>query len=146
MEIQDFPDYLIFEDGNVLSLKRNIFLKSANTGDGYVYVVLYKDGKHKNFKIHRLIAIHYIPNPENKRCVDHINRIRDDNRVENLRWVTDSENRQNTGIYKTNTSGEEYICYDKSNDRWKYQKMINGKKTQKHFKTFDEAITFKNLT
>lgn len=50
-------------------------------------VTLYKNGKKKNHYVHRLIALTYIPNPENLPEVDHINRFSDDNRIENLRWV-----------------------------------------------------------
>lgn len=50
------------------------------------------NGKRKNELIHRLVALHFIDNPEGKPEVNHINQIRDDNRVENLEWVTKSEN------------------------------------------------------
>ena len=52
--------------------------------------------KRRSFRVHRLIAETFIPNPENKPHVDHINRNPADNRVENLRWVTRSENMRNT--------------------------------------------------
>lgn len=71
--------------------------------DGYVCVALLKDGKHKTCFIHRLVAEAFIPNPENKPCVDHINEIKTDNRVENLRWCTYSENMRNPLTYKKNT-------------------------------------------
>ena len=61
--------------------------------------------------IHRLIGLHYIPNPENKRCIDHKNRIKTDNIVENLRWATDSENSQNQGVHKDNKIGIKNLSY-----------------------------------
>lgn len=63
--------------------------------NGYKCVVLSKEGKPKKCRIHRLIAEAFIPNPENKPCIDHINTIRDDNRIENLRWCTQKENLNN---------------------------------------------------
>lgn len=51
--------------------------------------------KRKLMRIHRVVAEAFIPNPDNKPCIDHINTIKTDNRVENLRWVTRSENNRN---------------------------------------------------
>lgn len=62
---------------------------------GYEYVVLCKDSIAKKIKVHRLVAQAFIPNPDNKSQVDHINTIRYDNHVENLRWATKSENELN---------------------------------------------------
>lgn len=59
---------------------------------GYYMVTLNKNGKCTNTTIHRLMAEAFIPNPENKPFVDHINGIRSDNRIENLRWCTNQEN------------------------------------------------------
>ena len=143
MEIQGFENYLIYSDGSVFSKKYNRFKKPTINNIGYQVVNLHKDGKYKTLLLHRLIAIHYISNPENKPEVDHINRNRSDNRIENLRWVTSSENIQNTGLRNTNTSGHKYICYCKRDKVWIFQKRINGKKTQKRFKNLDEAIEFK---
>lgn len=50
----------------------------------------------RNYRVHRLIAETFLPNPENKPEVDHINRNPSDNRVENLRWATRTENQRNT--------------------------------------------------
>lgn len=62
---------------------------------GYKYVSLYKEGKVKSVKVHRLVAEAFIPNPENKPCIDHIDTDRTNNRVNNLRWVTYKENANN---------------------------------------------------
>ena len=144
MEIQGFENYLIYEDGRVFNKKYNRFRKYTIKNHGYKAVTLYKNTKCKTLLLHRLIAIHYIPNPENKREVDHINRDRSDNRIENLRWATHSENNQNKGMGNTNTSGHKNICYSKRDKLWIFQKNINGKKTCKRFKTIEEAIEFKH--
>lgn len=71
-------------------------LKPFRNYQGYLRIRLVdKDGNRKMFGIHRIIAMTFIPNPDNKPCIDHINAIRDDNRVENLRWCTIMENAHN---------------------------------------------------
>lgn len=62
---------------------------------GYLNVALSKENIKKNCLLHRIIAQAFIPNPENKPQIDHINTIRNDNRIENLRWVTPRENARN---------------------------------------------------
>ena len=143
MEITGYENYLIYEDGRVYNQKYNRFLKQANNGRGYKQVVLHKEGKAICHTIHRLLALHYIPNPQNKPCVDHINRIRDDNRLENLRWATHSENNQNKSLNKHNTSGHKNIYYIKYTDRWKFEKRINKKRTQRGFKSKIDCICYK---
>ena len=144
MEIEGYENYLIYDDGRVYTKKYNRFLKPRINSHGYYYVGLSKNSKQKNYKIHRLIGIHYIPNDENKPFVDHMNRDRTDNRICNLRWATSSENNQNKGIRIDNTTGVKNISYDKFQDRWRFQKTINNKLTLKQFKTKEEAIEFKN--
>lgn len=92
--------YFISDKGNVLAKnwqrrKIDMLLCPTLSTTGYYKVDLYKDNKRKQWKIHRLVAIAFIPNTENKPCIDHINTIRTDNRAENLRWVTHSENLRN---------------------------------------------------
>ena len=87
-------DKLVKTKGNVLYLRKGVILKESYTR-GYSQVVLTKDGIRKGYKVHRLVAESFIPNPDNKPEVDHINCDRSDNIVENLRWVTAKENSNN---------------------------------------------------
>lgn len=77
--------------GNYYS-KEKIMTTIPNDGIGYVRIHLYKNSRGTPKRIHRLVAEAFIPNPENKKDVNHKNGIKCDNRVENLEWATRSEN------------------------------------------------------
>ena len=140
MEIEGYPNYLIYPDGRVWSKKRNIFLKPASDKDGYYKVSLYNNGKCKTFRLHRLIALHYIPLVEGKDIIDHKNNIRTDNRVENLHWVNVSENRMNTPVHCNNKLGIKNINLTKC-DTYRVHIRRNKKRVySKTFKTLDMAI------
>lgn len=87
--------YQISNNGNVYSVRRQSIMKPSNSSNGYLTVNLYKDGGLKHYRIHRLVAEAFIPNTDNKPCVDHINTVITDNRLENLRWCTYEENMNN---------------------------------------------------
>lgn len=68
---------------------------------GYCYVNLKAiNGKWKHELVHRLVALHFVDNPEGKTEVDHIDRDKTNNNAENLRWATRSENNRNKNPYK----------------------------------------------
>ena len=108
--IVGFENYSIHKNGNVTNDKFGRILKVTDKNEGgYLRVTLSKNGKVKNMSIHRLLALHYLPNPNNLLCVDHINRNRLDNRLENLRWATHLDNCRNQGLQKNNKLGYKYI-------------------------------------
>lgn len=100
---------IVKNDGRVTTYKGRI-IKPYKNNQGYLIVSLYVKGKCKKFLVHRLVVEAFIPNTENKPCVDHINTIRDDNRVENLRWATYKENSNNELTNKKQSeSRKEYM-------------------------------------
>lgn len=104
MEIDDFPNYRIDRSGKIFSCyKFKTSIPSSDwrevqhvldKGTGYYLVTLVHEGKRKNQFIHRLLAKHFIPNPENKPQVNHIDGNKQNNLLSNLEWVTAKENAQ----------------------------------------------------
>jgi hypothetical protein len=104
MDINGYENYVIYEDGRCLSKARNkthntksisneMFLKPRKRRDYYCYM-LYSNGNAKAFDIHRLVALHYIPNPNNFRVVNHIDCDKNNNDKSNLEWCSDMYNGQ----------------------------------------------------
>jgi len=82
--------YLVSKCGKILSLKKNnpYLMTPCKTTKGYLQVRLNR----KMFRVHRIIALTFIPNPNNLETVDHINENKIDNRVENLQWLSNRDN------------------------------------------------------
>ena len=142
MEIQDYPDYLIYDDGRVYNKKYNKFLKPQKNEKGYERINLCKNNKIKNFKIHRLVGLHYIPKVEGKDFIDHIDGNKLNNHVNNLRWTTHQENCNNyQKIRKDNTLGLKNISPYKHG--FQFQKIIYGKRYTKNHNNLIELLWFK---
>ena len=99
--------YQVSNLGNVKSLetwtgdkyiRREKILKNMVYGNGYYYVCLSKNGKVKKYKVNRLVAQAFIPNPDNKPFTNHIDGDKLNNNVDNLEWCTQSENMKHASM------------------------------------------------
>jgi len=102
--IKDYENYLIYSDGRIWSNKAGRFLKVQLDTCGYPQVGLYNETGQKTTSVHRLVAEHFINGNEKGLQVNHINGIKTDNRIENLEWLTHSQNAQHahdTGLMNT---------------------------------------------
>lgn len=80
--------YSVTEDGQVYSHRSNRFLTPCDSGKGYLYVTLSKNGKQQSKKIHRIVAETFIPNPNNLPCVNHKDENLQNNCIDNLEWCS----------------------------------------------------------
>lgn len=91
--IAEFPKYSVSSTGSVRNNVTGRILKAGKNSIGYLYVDLYSEDNHKSVAIHKLVAEAFI---ENKNCIDHIDTNKENNNVDNLRWVTYKENTNTT--------------------------------------------------
>ena len=112
MEIEGYPNYLIYEDGRCWSKPRELrnikespkctytkhgnWLKPRVRKGGYLSYMLYNEGSGKQFSVHRCVALAYISNPENYRVVNHKDGDKSNNHKDNLEWCSDMYNAQSS--------------------------------------------------
>lgn len=144
-KVDSFEDYEVSNYGNVRKVSTGESLRQS-IYKGYSRVDLFKnweryDMVQKTIDVHRLVALTFIPNPLNKRIVDHIDRDKLNNHIENLRWATHSQNGINRSAPKNNKSSQTGVHYDKSSKKWRAQIGLNGKNIRLgYFENFEDAV------
>lgn len=104
--LEEFDNYEMCESGVLRNIETKRILKGTINGYGYAQFRLNQGGLTKLVFKHRLLAELFIWNPDGKPCVDHADRNRLNNSIENLRWCSHEENTRNRSISGRNTSGE----------------------------------------
>lgn len=148
--IPGFEEYTNYEMSIDGTLRRTVACANTKAGhthkwvvdDGYLHCNVSCKGKTKKLRQHRAIAYLFIDNPNGYDMVDHINRDRSDNRIENLRWCTKTENRHNSNAQKNNKSGFKNIykaCDKFERYYWRVEIDISGKKNTKSFRCEPDA-------
>ena len=125
-------DRVIKYKSNGTRLYPGKFLKPETIVEGYQRIVLMKEAIKKRYMCHRLVAQEFVPNPDNKPYVNHINGNKADNRAENLEWVTQSENELHSHSVLGNTMrGKTYpkkveAIFPKEGDRIVFNSMSDA--------------------
>lgn len=112
------PDYSISNLGRVRSDRYGRILKNTLSTDGYHRVTLIVDKERRQVYVHRLVLEAFVPNTEGKPYCDHIDRIKTNNVVTNLRWCHSSENACNKSLLARNTSGHTGVYRHTTTGKW----------------------------
>lgn len=128
--------YEISNYGRIRNKITNHIYKNTNQYGGYFSVILYDETHKKSVRIHRLVAEHYIPNPNNYPCVNHLDLNKQNNNVNNLEWCTYSHNTKDA-IKKGANVMSGFNNYNKNKFVKKYGKLYQYDKSMKLINIFD---------
>jgi hypothetical protein len=146
--VKRIDGYVVYKNG-VISLHKSRFLKQETCRKGkkgsYKRVTLSKNNNVKRFQVHRLVALHFIENPHNKPCVNHIDGNASNNKLSNLEWCTYSENEKHS-YFKldkiTNGIKSRKIDLNKIYDiKTKYNNGITQKEIAKEYNVNQSTIS-----
>jgi hypothetical protein len=135
--IKGFSNYEINEKGEIRNKKTKRILKQTiDSYKCYYKISIVNDiGKSETISVHRLLALTFIPNPLNKPAVDHINRVKTDNTLSNLRWVSFKENSENT---EREDRRKYSMSLDCKTNKW----LVTIKKNKMFFNDIDKAYEY----
>lgn len=138
--------YQVSNYGRVKSLigtnqkPREKILTPGVNPQGYLHVSLCVNRRMKGYRVHRLVAEEFIPNPENKKEVNHIDGDKKNNTVDNLEWVTPKENMRHASINGLlNNKGKNNPMYGKTGSKCKNSKKVVCLTTNEVFESIKEA-------
>ncbi len=131
--VEGYDNYIIFTTGKIYSKYTNRFIKQQFNTKKYYIVSLYNNNNKKSFLLHRLLALAFIPNPNNLPSVDHIDINPLNNNLENLRWASQTKQTINQNIRITNTTGYQGVYYRKNGNIYTTTWIINKKRHSKSF-------------
>jgi hypothetical protein len=123
--IDGYLNYQVSWWGRVVNTKTGRILK-AGAARGYLFVILCRNGIKKIHYIHRLVAHEWVPNPDDKRCVDHIDNDKSNNHHDNLRAASQSENCKNRSKRPNTSSIYKGVCMVKKTGRWRAHINLDG--------------------
>lgn len=125
--IEGYENYAITEKGDIYNIKTKRKKKQQQNEHGYYYTQVLKNGERKTQTIHRLLGLAFVDNPENLPCVDHKDRNRQNNNLNNLHWVSHSENGRNKTKKANTTSKYVGVSFHKQAKKWNSLICVEGK-------------------
>ena len=145
--IKNYETYGINKIGEIKDYRTGKIMPQYTNPQGYKKINLRNPNGVKCFQVHRLVAIQFIQKVDNKPEVDHIDRNKSNNNVDNLRWSDDYEQAENRGDFKNNKTGHKYIWFEESCNSYVFNITRNKKKHRKRFNskkyTLEDVVKYK---
>lgn len=137
----DDDRYEVSDDGLIRNTETGRVLKQRDS-NGYRTCYITRDGRTSCYMVHRVVAKAFVPMIEGKNVVDHINRDKTNNSVQNLRWTDTSQNNRNRSRFHSKTDGLHNIT--QNGNKFIVSFMQNRETTRKSFETQEEAIAWRD--
>lgn len=137
----DDDRYEVSDEGEIRNVETGRVLKQRDS-NGYRTCYITRDGRTSCYMVHRVVAKAFISMIEGKNVVDHINRDKTDNTVQNLRWTDTSQNNRNRSRFHSKTDGLHNIT--QNGNKFVVSFMQNRETTRKSFDTQEEAIAWRD--